>query len=47
MPPGVFRRPLRNQADASSWRQRLARWLDQVIEFWNRQPHDRFWPPHP
>jgi hypothetical protein len=44
MQPGVLRK---TAFRSPSLRQRLARWLDRIANFWNRQPHDRFWPPHP
>ena len=25
----------------------LARWVSDFTAYWNRQPLDRFWPPHP
>ncbi len=30
-----------------STREQLARWLSDFTAYWNRQPLDRFWPPHP
>ena len=30
-----------------SAREQLARWLSDFTAYWNRQPLDRFWPPHP
>jgi hypothetical protein len=30
-----------------STRGHLARWLSDFTAYWNRQPLDRFWPPHP
>jgi hypothetical protein len=28
-------------------REQLAYYLSDIAEYWNRQPLDRFWPPHP
>ena len=28
------------------WRA-LRRLVNQIVEFWKRQPIDQFWPPHP
>ena len=28
-------------------RAQLARWVSDFTAYWNRQPLDRFWPPHP
>jgi len=46
MQPSVLGRLHRNHA-ALTLRQRLAGWLQQIASFWNRQPIDQFWPPHP
>jgi hypothetical protein len=46
MQPSVLGRLPRNHA-ALTLRQQLARWLAQIAAFWNRQPIDQFWPPHP
>ena len=37
--------PLRRVAAAA--RRAVARYLADLIAYWNRQPFDRFWPPHP
>jgi len=28
-------------------REQVAQYLSEIAEYWNRQPLDRFWPPHP
>jgi hypothetical protein len=28
-------------------REQLAHYLSEIAAYWNRQPVDRFWPPHP
>jgi hypothetical protein len=30
-----------------SAREQLAHYLSEIAAYWNRQPVDRFWPPHP
>lgn len=37
----------RLQQFVSTARGHLARWVGDFTAFWNRQPIDRFWPPHP
>ena len=37
----------RIQQFTSTAREQLARWLSDFTAYWNRQPLDRFWPPHP
>jgi hypothetical protein len=33
----------------SGWaaREQLAQYVSEIAAYWNRQPLDRFWPPHP
>jgi len=28
-------------------RDQIAQYLSEIAAYWNRQPPDRFWPPHP
>jgi hypothetical protein len=48
-PSGPFKDDLVGRAHqfASSARGQIARWLSEFTAYWNRQPLDRFWPPHP
>jgi hypothetical protein len=32
---------------AAAARRTLARYPAELVAYWNRQPFDRFWPPHP
>jgi hypothetical protein len=41
----VLTRRVRRSAWAA--REQLARYLGEIAAYWNRQPIDRFWPPHP
>jgi hypothetical protein len=45
--PWLAQLSVRLRRSGCAAREQLAQYLSEIAAYWNRQPPDRFWPPHP